>query len=295
VVKGGGGLRVFDGATAVITGGGSGIGRALAEALAEQGCRVVVADIETELVEETASTIRSKGYAATAIHTDVRSFDEVKAAVAAGFELYGRLDYMFNNAGIGAGGELFDHTIEAWEQVLAVNLRGVIHGVQAAYPRMREQGFGHIVNTASMAGLMASPLTGSYSTTKHAVVGLSKALRAEAHAAGLRVSVLCPGVIRTPILEGGLHGFIMSDLPPERQRQMSRELFERVRPMDPSEFAHKALRQVARNRPIIILPTWWKALWWFGRAFPSLELRLAAKLCEANRKEIAKRREAPEP
>ena len=107
---------------------------------------------------------------------------------------------MFNNAGIAIGGSAHDYGIQEWNQIIDVNLRGVVNGVQAAYCIMIKQGFGHIVNTASITGLMPTPGQVAYSMTKHAVVGLSLSLRAEAALLGIRVSVLCPGAIRTPIL-----------------------------------------------------------------------------------------------
>jgi NAD(P)-dependent dehydrogenase (short-subunit alcohol dehydrogenase family) len=201
-------------------------------------------------------------------------------------EEQGRLDYLFNNAGIAAGGELRDHTIEAWNKIIDVNLRGVVHGVQAAYPLMLGQGFGHIVNTASMQGLIPSPLTASYSATKHAVVGLSKALRVEAADAGVRVSVLCPGVVRTPLLSGGKHGIFVAAIPEQEQRDRALRYFERFRPMDVRRFAAKTLDQVARNRPIIVVPAWWKVLWWLDRLSPALSLFVAQRAFQSARRAL---------
>jgi NAD(P)-dependent dehydrogenase (short-subunit alcohol dehydrogenase family) len=267
---------------AIITGGASGIGRALADALASRGCRVVVADLEIDPAEELAAAIQSRGDEATAAHVDVADFSSVQRVVDETTSSWGRLDYMFNNAAIYVAGELRNHTIEAWDRVIDVNLKGVVNGVQAAYPVMLAQGFGHIVNTASMQALTTSPLSASYSATKHAIVGLSKALRAEASASGIRVSVLCPGVIRTPFLEGGRHGILLqpSDLEPipeAERRRLSVQHLERFRPMDPSQFAHKVLRQLARDKAIIIFPSWWRVIWWIERASPLLEIFLARK------------------
>jgi len=119
---------------------------------------------------------------------------------------FGHIDLLFNNAGIAVGGGMADYDPEDWEDVIDVNLRGVANGVQAVYPIMIEQRSGQIVNTASIAGLIAAPSQGSYTASKHAVVGLTKALRVEAERFGVRASVLCPGVVRTPILVGGRFG-----------------------------------------------------------------------------------------
>ena len=221
-------IRTYEGAVAIVTGAASGIGRTISEALAKRGAKVTLADRQVELAEEVAEGIRSAGGVATVAELDVRDFAACEQLVRQTVEAEGRLDYMFNNAGIGIGGEVRLYSIGDWYQVLDVNLRGVVHGVQAAYPVMVDQGFGHIVNTASMAGLMAGPMLVSYCTTKHAVVGLSKSLRIEAAALGVRVSVLCPGVIRTSILEEG--GKFGKQLEPIADNVLRKSL-EKLRPM----------------------------------------------------------------
>ncbi|MDT5192082.1 MAG: hypothetical protein QOI28_4333, partial [Mycobacterium sp.] len=177
--------------------------------------------------------------------------------------------YLFNNAGIGVGGEVDSYTLDDWNDVFDVNLRGVVHGIQAAYPTMIEQHSGHIVNTASMAGLLTTVGQASYAASKHAVVALSKTLRLEAARHGVQVSVLCPGAIRTPILTGGQFG---------RNTVSETELLkmsEAVRPMAPELFAQRALRAVLRGDAIIVVPTWWKALWYLERLSPGLSMRAA--------------------
>jgi len=280
------GLRVFDGAVAIVTGAASGIGRALSEELARRGASVVLADVQPEVADVAAGIPCASGRAASGCTIDVTDFDGLRHLIEGVAGRYGRLDCIFNNAGIAAGGELRDHTLAAWNRVIDVNLRGVIHGVQAAYPIMLRQGFGHIVNTASMQGLMPSPLTASYSTTKHAIVGLSKALRVEAAGAGVRVSVLCPGVIRTPLLSGGKHGIFIAAIPEPEQRDRALRYFERLRPMDVRQFAVKALDQVARNHAIIVVPAWWKVFWWLDRLSPRLSLFVAQRVFESARRDL---------
>jgi short-subunit dehydrogenase len=198
-------------------------------------------------------------------------------------ERAGRLDYMFNNAGIGIGGNVHHYEIKDWNLILDVNLRGVIHGVQAAYKIMKAQGFGHIVNTASMAGLMPSPGMASYSMTKHAVVGLSKALRAEASGFGIRVTVLCPGVVRTAILDGGgKFGTMLVKIPSEIQQRM----WEKLKPMPADAFAEKALNAVAKNEALVIIPSWWKMIWRLHRFFPKFGLSLAEKQFQEAQKQM---------
>jgi short-subunit dehydrogenase len=181
---------------------------------------------------------------------------------------------MFNNAGIAIGGNVSHFGIDDWNQIIDVNLRGVVNGIQAAYKVMISQGFGHMVNTASMAGLMSSPGAVAYATTKHALVGLSRSLRAEAAQMGVRISVLCPGVVRTPILEGGgKYGKMLIDIPPEQVRRM----WEKLKPMSPSLFAEKVLDSVAKNKAIIIVPAKWKLFWWIDHLSPRLGILLAQK------------------
>lgn len=269
----GGQLRIYEGAVAVVTGAASGIGRALTEELAARGCHVVAADLETEAVTELAQRLNNAVPRVTPAHLDVTDHERFTELVCKTAAQHGRLDYIFNNAGIGAAGTVYDHTLEAWQRVVDVNLFGVLHGIRAAYPIMRRQGFGHIVNTASMAGLVATAFSGAYATTKHAVVGLSKTLRTEAAPEGIRVSVFCPGVIRTAIIEGGKHGILLESedtrgIGEGDLRRMMRLEFEKIRPMDANVFAKKALDQVAANRAIIVIPGWWKVLWWLDRVSP---------------------------
>lgn len=266
-------IRVFKDAVAIVTGGASGIGRALGEELAKRGCEVVLADRQLELAQKVAGRIHDVGGKAGAAKVDVRDFAAVDELVRETVERTGRLDYMFNNAGIGITGTVEEYGIDDWRYILDVNVNGVVNGVQAAYGIMLGQGFGHIVNTASMAGLLIRPGSVSYATTKYAIVGLSLSLRAEAAPKGVRVSVLCPGVVRTPILEGGRYGRELVEISAEKRRQ----IWERFRPIAPDRFAEKILDRVALNRPLIIVPAWWKALWWINRLFPSLFMRMAMK------------------
>ncbi|MBX7455164.1 SDR family oxidoreductase [Mycolicibacterium sp. 3033] len=266
------------GKVAFITGGASGIGAALSEALAAGGAQVWIADRQVDVAETLARRLRGAGATAHAVALDVRDPAAFEAAVAETVRTSGRLDFLFNNAGIGIGGEVDALTLQDWTDIIDVNLRGVVHGVQAAYPHMIAQGSGHIVNTASMAGLITTSAQAGYSATKHAVVALSKTLRVEAAAHCVQVSVLCPGVVRTPILSGGEYG---------RNRTVSREnlikLGEALRPIEPDRFASQALRGVLRNQAIIVVPRWWKALWYLERLSPTLSMKTAAMALKRTR------------
>jgi NAD(P)-dependent dehydrogenase (short-subunit alcohol dehydrogenase family) len=210
---------------------------------------------------------------AKASRLDVTDFAAVDSLIQQTVAANGRLDYLFNNAGIVIAGEAQHYQIEDWNRVIDVNLRGVVNGIQAGYPILRRQGFGHIVNTASIAGLVPMPGLLSYCATKHAVVALSTSLRVEAAVAGVYVSVLCPGAVETAIVGGGKFGKLLQPAPVEVQRK----LWEKGRPITPERFAVAALAAIARNRAIIVIPWWWKVLWWINRLSPSLALRLARK------------------
>jgi len=278
-------LRIFDGAVAIVTGGASGIGRALAETLARRGASVVLADRQLTVAQEVAIGIQESGGKASAAELDVTSFSAVEQLVQETTQAQGRLDYMFNNAGIAIGGEVSLYSIDDWKAVLDVNLYGVVNGVQATYPIMIRQGYGHIVNTASMAGLLPMPMGVSYATTKHAVVGLSKSLRIEAAQHGIRVSAFCPGVIRTPILQGGKYGKRLQLI----SKSLEDKILERSRPLDPASFAVEALDALARNRAIIIIPGWWRIFWWMSRLSPSLVRYLSARTYRSMQKALQER------
>jgi NADP-dependent 3-hydroxy acid dehydrogenase YdfG len=258
------------GKVAFVTGGASGIGAALSNKLVDEGAEVWIADRQVGSAQELAQRLDSGGGKPHAIELDVRSYPSFERAVAEAVQQSGRIDYLFNNAGIGVGGEIDSYTLDDWNDVFDVNLRGVAHGIQAVYPIMIQQHSGHIVNTASLAGLVAAPGSASYTATKHAVVAISKVLRVEAERHGVQVSVLCPGAIRTPILTMGKYGRFdgVSD-------EQLLKFWEPFRPMAPEKFAERALRAVLRGDAIIVVPAWWKASWYLDRLSPLLSMRAA--------------------
>lgn len=269
--------------TALITGGASGIGRALGEEMARRGATVVLADRQLALAEEVAAGIERGGGRAWAVELDVRAPEAFAEVAKQTQERTGSVDYLFNNAGIGVGGEVADYDREAWDMLLDVNVRGVCYGIQAVYPIMRAQGSGHIINTASMAGFI--PMAGAvgYGTSKHAVVGMSKSLRIEAAMYGVRCSALCPGAIQTPILLGGKYGRKIGRRLPESKLK---EMWDGMRPMDVDAFAVEVLKDVEANEPYIIVPRWWKAVWLFERLAPKTSLRLWTRFYAKNRAQL---------
>ncbi len=271
-------LRTYRDGVAVITGGASGIGRSLGKALAKRGCSVILADLQLEMGLAVASEIHSTGGKATAVKLDVTDNEAVETLLNGTFEKYGRIDYLFNNAGIAINGAFHDFTLADWRRCIDVNLLGVVHGLHSIYPIMAKQGFGHIINTASTAGLFPWPTTIAYTATKHAVVGLTTATRAELAHSGIQVSVLCPGTIKTPMIAHGTSGERWAG---EYDQEKLEKFFESAGGMDPCDFAEKALDKVARNKAIIVLPRTYKILWWINRLTPSTAIAVASKISHA--------------
>jgi NAD(P)-dependent dehydrogenase (short-subunit alcohol dehydrogenase family) len=198
-------MQEFKYKVAVITGAASGLGRAMAERCVQEGMKVVLADVELEPLAETEASMKASGATVLAVRTDVSQPSDVEALAQKTLEAFGAVHLLFNNAGVATGPcAVWESTIADWEWIIGVNLWGVIHGVRIFVPIMLDQDADcHIVNTASVAGLISGPELGAYKVTKHAVVTLSETLYHELAQLGARikVSVLCPGVVSTRIME----------------------------------------------------------------------------------------------
>ncbi|MGN6161198.1 MAG: SDR family NAD(P)-dependent oxidoreductase [Marmoricola sp.] len=254
--------------SAIVTGGASGIGAALGKALVAQGAHVVLADLDGEGAEKVAAALLGPG-SARGVHLDVTDADAVQALVEGVVADHGRLDLMFNNAGITLLGETERLTLAQWNAIIDVNIRGVVHGVAAAYPQMIAQRSGAIVNTASMGGLMAGGLLTSYVMTKHAVVGLSLALRSEAAQHGIGVTAVCPAAVDTPILDKGEFGSVKG-----RDYYLKGQGVKR--PVDPDLLAAKVLRAIERNDYLVIEPIQARLAWRLNRLAPGYIQKAAA-------------------
>ncbi len=254
------------GGAALVTGAASGIGHALAAALAADGWRVVLADLDEARAEAAAAALPR----ARAVRLDVTDPAAVEAVVA-GIELDEPLRLVVNNAGVSpAPGDGGLWPLAEWQRVVSVNLMGVVHGVNAAYPRMRARGSGVILNTASLAGLVPGPGLGPYGATKHAVVGLSLGLRADAAPYGVRVSALCPGWVDTPMLDSA-----GPDGRPVREDLAEFGIGEAVPAAD---VARAALDGLRRNLPVIVVPKDAVRAWWAQRLVPAYIERRSARV-----------------
>ncbi len=198
-------MRTLRDKVAVVTGAASGIGLAMAERFADEGMRVVLADVEEQALASADRTLAGRGATTLAVRTDVARAADVENLADAAVERFGAVHVLCNNAGVaGDTVPVWEQTLESWQWVLGVNLWGVVHGIRTFVPRMLAHGGeGHVVNTASMAGHLSAPFLAVYDATKHAVVTISESLHYELELAGaaVKVSVLCPGFVRTNILD----------------------------------------------------------------------------------------------
>jgi NAD(P)-dependent dehydrogenase (short-subunit alcohol dehydrogenase family) len=232
-------MKEFQGKVALVTGAASGIGRALAERCAQEGMKVVLADIEEQALMQASREIADQGGQTLAVPTDVSKAGDVEMLARKAFETYSAVHLLFNNAGVGAGGPAWESTLADWEWVLGVNLWGVIHGIHFFVPRMLDQrSEGHIVNTASIAGLISGPGQSIYKVSKHGIVALSETLYHELKRrdANLKVSVLCPGLVNTHILNS------QRNRPAKLQNTLNGE-----KPSPQKEAVLQFMRQVLQN------------------------------------------------
>ena len=237
--------QYFENKIALITGGGSGIGRALCQQLAHAGATVICTDINQERAAETVKTISDKG---EAWFLDVTDEASITALIDKVVSKYGRLDLIFNNAGIAVSGELRDIKLSYWKKLMDINFFGVLYGSQAAYQVMLKQGSGHIVNTASAAGLADGlALMAPYSVSKHAVVDYTHILRIEAKALGVKASVVCPGFVDTAIGDSAVEANAKPYWKNKAQEALKKGL-------SADKAAITILKGVAANKETIVFP-----------------------------------------
>jgi NAD(P)-dependent dehydrogenase (short-subunit alcohol dehydrogenase family) len=244
-------MEELTGRIAVVTGAGSGIGRALALRLGEAGMRVVAADIDEGSLDDVVGELASKGVEAIGTVTDVSRGEEVERLAQRTLEMFGGVDVVCNNAGIGGGGMVAGFDVDQWSRVIEVDLWGVLHGMRVFLPLLIEQGEGHVVNTASVAGLLAAPFMGPYAVSKFGVLAISESAFYELAmlAPGVGISVLCPGWVKTNIAASALGGN-EGDPQGELIREALRNYVESG--MDPAEVADQVVKAILSRQFYIL-------------------------------------------
>jgi NAD(P)-dependent dehydrogenase (short-subunit alcohol dehydrogenase family) len=255
------------GRTAVVTGAGSGIGRASALAFARRGADLAICDLNEAGLEETAASARARGVDVLARRVDVSRAEEMQAFADAVHARVPAAAIVMNNAGVGLGGGVLETTLEDWRWIVDINLMGVVHGVHCFVPAMvRARRGGQVVNVASMAGYVATSSLPAYATTKYAVIGLSESLREELAAHGIGVTAVCPGVINTAIVRTSRMRGATAD---EKLRGEMARFFER-RNYTPERVAENVCKAIARNRAVApISPEAW-VMYYAKRLAPGL-------------------------
>lgn len=244
-------MGFYTGKTALVTGAGSGIGRALALALADAGCRVAVTDIVQERLDRVVEELEGRGAEARGYRVDHSRREEVERLAEEFFSDWGHVDVLCSNAGVAHGGRFEETPIEDWEWVLGINLRGAVYMMYYFVPRMMERRQGSILLTASDAGLAAMPFMTAYQASKFGVVGMGETMRMELYEYGIKVSLLCPGDIDTNIIrDGRIYIYDRTG----RSNKPELEKYYRTRGADPSVVAEAALRGLERDRAIILVP-----------------------------------------
>lgn len=265
---------------AVVTGAGSGLGRALCEALGRRGARVLVSDLDPTTAEETAHRVTAAGGEARVRPCDVTKPEQVESLAREAEAAFGGVDLVVNNAGIAAGGAVGELPLEEWKRVLDVNLWGVIHGCHVFAPRLRRQGTGHVLNIASAAGLVSAPTLGAYNASKAAVVALSQTLYAELHPLGIGVTVACPTFFRTNIAASAHYA-------DPKLRPLASRLVDAAS-IGPEWVADKCLQAVDRGAPYVLPMADARWGWRMYRLAPALFLRAVIAADKHLRKRAAR-------
>lgn len=242
-------MKELKGKVAVVTGAASGIGLALTEQFVAEGMRVVMADVEEEVLAQSASQLEGAGADVLGVLCDVSDPAAVQDLASQTLSAYGGVHVVCNNAGVSPGGLMLETTAEEWEWIVGVNVLGVAHGVVAFGPLLAEAGEGHIVNTASEAGLVTNSVLGMYCATKHAVVGLSESLWRELHPLGVGVSCLCPNLVNTRIFQSERNRPYAAELTATQNAIMTpmREMIS-ARGLAPSEVAGHVADAIVEDR-----------------------------------------------
>ena len=255
-------MNHFKEKVAIVTGAASGIGKAVAMELCKRGAHVIFTDRAEDEVKAACDSANPKGGSAEAVVLDVTDYEATRNVVEKAVSAHGKIDFMFNNAGIAIAGEFRDVDLDEWHRLFEINLFGVVNGMKAVYPIMINQGFGHIINTSALAGVIPLPGNAVYVAAKHAMVGLSSTVRIEGKDLGVKVSVVCPGHIKTPIFENA--AMIRLD------KEKAVEGFTKIPGITSEQCARIILRGVEKNKHIIVVTMFAKMMYLFQRISPGL-------------------------
>lgn len=278
-------MSTFKDKICIVTGGASGIGRSLCKTLARSGAFVVMADINFEQLEKEAESLLENGLKVKAIKLDVADESAFKSVITETVAEHGRLDYLFNNAGLAVLGEVQDLDMDHWSKVFNVNFNGVMNGTFHAYQLMVKQGGGHIVNVSSVEGVLPFPSTVSYVGTKHAVFGLSESLWVEAVDMGVDITIICPGYIRTPMLDSSE---AVNNTMENWKKSLLIILFEKLSAITPDTCAKLILKGVAKKKTIVFTPKIGRLFWWNYRIWPMMYMRMLRFFHRLDRKRTLK-------
>ena len=264
-------MKNFQDKRVLVTGAGSGIGRATASAFAAEGAQIIAVDLAEQGLRDTTTRITGAGGRCALYQADISDPQAMKQLADAVHAEHGALDVLVNNAGIGAAGRFLDTRVDTWDRVWAVNVKGVMLGCQAFLPAMIERGSGHIVNLASMAGYFASPEMPIYAASKFAVLGFSEALRGDLSDHGIGVTAICPGIVNTNIVattaaEGSAVGW----------KEGAVDFYAR-RNYPPEKVARAIVTAVRRNRAVAPVTPEARAMYHIKRLFPGLARSIASR------------------
>ena len=259
-------MNTFQDKVVVVTGAGSGIGRAIAHHFSDLGARLVLADVLQDRLETVGQELKEKQHQASIHRVDVSSKEQMEGFARQVLDRYGTVDVLINNAGVALGGELRDTTIEQFEWLMGVNFWGVIYGVNFFSPHMIERQSGHIVNISSINGIAPVPLNGPYNASKFAVLGYTRTLRMEYARLGVGVTAICPGMINTNIAKDRCGGDC-----DEAPLQAAIDTFTNAmatRGADPSRIARAISQAILKNKAVVKVPFDSFAVAWFQTLFP---------------------------
>jgi len=274
-------MKNIKGKVAIVTGAGSGLGKAISKYLGENGVIVAIADIDITSANETLNSIIEQGGDGFVIEVDVGDAEAIERMICTTHDKCGRIDFLFNNAGAAINGEFKDMTLKHWQKMFDVNFWGIVYACKSVYPVMINQGYGSIINVTSFAGLLPGGLMASYSASKFAAVGFTLNLRSEAKQYGINVTALCPGYLETPMHESAQN---VSDYVVEHDKKYRAKKHNWPAPED---CINHMMKGVIKNKCIVVSPRAQIIFWWLYRLFPSFIPWIWSKIILRMKKEHA--------